>query len=203
MLSSYADLFKLEANILAGLERMGAKSAENLIQAIENGKQISFARFIYALGIRHVGEHVAALLAANFESLEALTSCSTEDLVSVEGVGPVVAKSIVSFFSREENMIIVHRILNSGVQIEFESQPADDRLDGRVFVLTGTLESLTRRQAKDMIAAAGGKVSGSVSRNTDYVVAGESAGSKLAKARELGVPIIDEVALREMLNLRE
>ena len=99
-------------------------------------------------------------------------------------------------------MIIVHRILNSGVQIKFESQLTDVRLDGRVFVLTGTLESLTRRQAKDMIAAAGGKVSGSVSRNTDYVVAGESAGSKLAKARELGVPIIDEVALREMIEQR-
>ena len=202
MLSSYADLFKLDANTLAGLERMGAKSAENLIQAIENGKQISYARFIYALGIRHVGEHVAVLLAAHFESLEALTNCSTEGLVSIEGIGPVVAESIASFFSREENLIIVDRILNSGVQIAFESQLTDGRLEGRVFVLTGTLESMTRRQAKDMIAAAGGKVSGSVSRNTDYVVAGESAGSKLAKARELGVPIIDEVALREMIEQR-
>jgi len=201
LLTSYADLFKLDVETLAGLERMGAKSAANLIQAIENGKRISFARFIYALGIRHVGEHVAVLLAAHFESLGALANCSIEDLVAVEGIGPVVAKSIANFFSREENMLIVDRILDSGVQIAFEVKKTIGLLDSKVFVLTGTLESMTRRQAKEMITAAGGKVSGSVSRNTDFVVAGESAGSKLAKARELGIQIIDEVALREMLDL--
>jgi DNA ligase (NAD+) len=203
LLTSYADLFQLDVKTLAGLERMGAKSAENLIEAIENGKRISFARFIYALGIRHVGEYVAVLLAANFESLEALASCSIEDLVAVDGIGPVVAKSIASFFNREENLIVVHRILDSGVQIEFEVKKTISLLDGKLFVLTGTLESMTRQQAKEMITAAGGKVSGSVSRNTDFVVAGESAGSKLAKARELGIQIIDEVALREMLDPRE
>jgi DNA ligase (NAD+) len=203
LLTSYADLFKLDGEILAGLERMGAKSAANLIQAIEKGKRISFARFIYALGIRHVGEHVAVLLAAHFESLEALVSCSKDDLIAIEGIGPVVAESIASFFNREENLIIVDRILHSGVQIVFEVQKMTGSLDGKVFVLTGSMESMTRRQAKEIIAAAGGKVSGSVSRNTDYVVAGESAGSKLAKARELGIQIIDEVALREMLGHRE
>jgi DNA ligase (NAD+) len=203
LLTSYADLFKLDGEILAGLERMGAKSAANLIQAIEKGKRISFARFIYALGIRHVGEHVAVLLAAHFESLEALVSCSKDDLIAIEGIGPVVAESIASFFNREENLIIVDRILHSGVQIVFEVQKMTGSLDGKVFVLTGSMESMTRRQAKEIIAAAGAKVSGSVSRNTDYVVAGESAGSKLAKARELGIQIIDEVALREMLGHRE
>jgi DNA ligase (NAD+) len=203
LLTSYADLFKLDGEILAGLERMGAKSAANLIQAIEKGKRISFARFIYALGIRHVGEHVAVLLAAHFESLEALVSCSKDDLIAIEGIGPVVAESIAGFFNREENLIIVDRILHSGVQIVFEAQKMTGSLDGKVFVLTGSMESMTRRQAKEIIAAAGGKVSGSVSRNTDYVVAGESAGSKLAKARELGIQIIDEVALREMLGHRE
>ena len=203
LLISYADIFKLDAETLAGLERMGAKSAANLIQAIENGKRISFARFIYALGIRHVGEHVAVLLAAHFESFEALVSCSKDDLVAIEGIGPVVAESIASFFNREENLIIVDRILHSGVQIVFEIQKMTGSLDGKVFVLTGSMESMTRRQAKEMIAAAGGKVSGSVSRNTDYVVAGESAGSKLAKARELGIHIIDEVAFMEMLDLEE
>ena len=202
LLTSYADLFKLDGEILAGLERMGAKSAANLIQAIENGKRISFARFIYALGIRHVGEHVAVLLAAHFESLEALVSCSKDDLIAIEGIGPVVAESIAGFFNREENLIIVDRILHSGVQIVFEVQKMTGSLDGKVFVLTGSMESMTRRQAKEMIAAAGGKVSGSVSRNTDYVVAGESAGSKLVKARELGIPIIDEVAFREMIDHR-
>jgi len=200
LLTSYADLFKLDAKTLAGLERMGAKSAANLVQAIENGKRISFARFIYALGIRHVGEHVAVLLAAHFESLEALVGCSKDGLIAIEGIGPVVAASIASFFSRKENLIIVERILYSGVQIVFEVPKMAGRLDGKVFVLTGTLQSMTRRQAKEMIAAAGGKMSGSVSRNTDYVVAGESTGSKLAKARELGIDIIDEDAFREMID---
>jgi len=200
LLTSYADLFKLDAETLAGLERMGAKSAANLIEAIENGKRISFARFIYALGIRHVGEHVAVLLAAHFESLDALVSCAKEDLIAIEGIGPVVAQSITIYFNREENFAIVDRILDSGVQIVFEVQKTARSLDGKVFVLTGAMEGLTRRQAKEMIAAAGGKVSGSVSRNTDYVVAGESAGSKLTKARELGIPVIDEIAFREMLD---
>ncbi len=202
LLTSYADLFKLDAETLADLERMGAKSAINLIQAIESGKRISFARFIYALGIRHVGEHVAVLLAAHFESLEVLVSSSKDDLIAIKGIGTVVAESIAGFFNQEENLNIVHRILNSGVQIVFKVHKKTGLLEGKIFVLTGTLVSKTRRQAKEMIAAAGGKVSGSVSRNTDYVVAGESAGSKLVKARELGIPIIDEVAFKEMLGQR-
>ena len=124
-------------------------------------------------------------------------------LETIEGIGPVVAESISNFFNQEENLTIVDRILQSGVQIVFEGQKMTELLAGKVFVLTGTMESMTRRQAKEMIAAAGGKVSGSVSRNTDYVVVGESAGSKLAKARELGIHIIDEVAFREMLDQRE
>jgi DNA ligase (NAD+) len=203
LLTSYADLFKLNAETLADLERMGAKSAINLIQAIESGKRISFARFIYALGIRHVGEHVAVLLAAHFESLEVLVSSSKDDLIAIKGIGTVVAESIAAFFNQEENLNIVHRILNSGVQIVFKVHKKTGLLEGKIFVLTGTLVSMTRRQAKEMIAAAGGKVSGSVSRNTDYVVAGESAGSKLVRARELGIPIIDEVAFKEMLEHRE
>jgi DNA ligase (NAD+) len=202
LLTSYADLFKLDAETLADLERMGAKSAINLIQAIESGKRISFARFIYALGIRHVGEHVAVLLAAHFESLEVLVSSSKDDLIAIKGIGTVVAESIAAFFNQEENLNIVHRILNSGVQIVFKVHKKTGLLEGKIFVLTGTLVSMTRRQAKEMIAAAGGKVSGSVSRNTDYVVAGESAGSKLVRARELGIPIIDEVAFKEMLGRR-
>ena len=203
LLTSYADLFKLDEETLAGLDRMGAKSAVNLIQAIETGKRISFARFIYALGIRHVGEHVAVLLAAHFASLEALVSCSKDDLITIEGIGPVVAESIAAFFNQEENRNMVHSILHSRVKIVFEVHKKTGLLDGKVFVLTGTLASMTRRQAKEMIAAAGGKVSGSVSRKTDYVVAGESAGSKLAKARELGIHIIDEVAFRDMIDHRE
>jgi DNA ligase (NAD+) len=123
--------------------------------------------------------------------------------MAIEGIGPVVAESIADFFNQEENLGIVDRILQSGVQVVFEGQKMTGRLDGKVFVLTGSMESMTRRQATERVAAAGGKVSGSVSRNTDFVVAGESAGSKLAKARELGILIIDEIAFREMIDHRE
>jgi len=200
MVSSYADLFKLDAESLAALDRMGAKSAENLMDAIESSKQVSFARFLYALGIRHVGEHIAVLLAGQFDSLEMLTNCSDEQLTAVEGVGPVVAKSFASFFRQTENLAAVQRILSSGVQILFETPAKTGGLADKTFVLTGALETMTRRQAKEMVEAAGGKVSSAVSRNTDFVVAGESPGSKLAKAQELRVEILDEAAFKLMLG---
>jgi DNA ligase (NAD+) len=199
-LSSYADLFKLSEETLAGLERMGAKSASNLISAIESSKLISFARFLYALGIRHVGEHVAVLLADQFDSLEALGNCSKEDLTAIDGVGPIVAESIAGFFKQEENLNTVYRILHSGVRIIFKADKKTGQLDGKTFVLTGTLAGMTRRQAKDMILSAGGKVSGSVSRSTDFVVAGESPGAKLVKAQELGIAVIGENAFKELLS---
>jgi DNA ligase (NAD+) len=196
MVSSYADLFKLDTESFATLDRMGAKSAENLMDAIESSKQIRFARFLYALGIRHVGEHIAVLLAGQFDSLEQLTNCSEAYLTAIEGVGPVVAKSIVNFFGQNKNLAIVRRILNSGVQIIFETPVKTGNLAGKTFVLTGALETMTRPRAKEMIEAAGGKVSSSVSRNTNFVVAGDSPGSKLAKAQELGVEILNEAAFK-------
>jgi len=201
LVSSFADLFDLDVQTVAALDRMGTKSAENLIDAIESGKQIVFARFLYALGIRHVGEYVAGLLADKFDSLELLVECSAENLMAIEGVGPIVAKSIAGFFKQNENLTVIQRLLDSGVKIKFETQKKTDLLDAKMFVLTGTLQSMTRRQASEMIEAAGGKVSGSVSRNTDYVVAGQSPGSKLAKAQELGVEVIDEAAFIDMMNL--
>jgi len=200
VLQSYADLFKLDEETLANLERMGPKSARNLTNAVESSKTVTFARFLYALGIRHVGEHVAALLANHFNSVEDLVRCAREDLESIEGIGPTVAESIVGFFAQKKNLKTIKRILKSGVQIEAGTPRAAEVLDGKAFVLTGTLAGLTRRQAKEMIEAAGGKVSGSVSRNTDYVVAGASAGSKLDKAQQLGIKIIDEETLKDMLS---
>jgi DNA ligase (NAD+) len=200
LVSSFADLFGLDVQTVAALDRMGTKSAENLIDAIESGKQIAFARFLYALGIRHVGEYVARLLADQFDSLELLMDCPLENLTAIEGVGPIVAKSIAGFFKQNENLTVIQRLLGGGVKIEFETQKKTDFLDAKVFVLTGTLQSITRRQAKEMIEAAGGKVSGSVSRNTDYVVAGQSPGSKLTKAQNLGVKIIDESTFKELLS---
>jgi len=200
LLTSFADLFKLDQATLAGLERMGDKSADNLVNAIEASKRISFARFLYALGIRHAGEHVAVLLAENFSSLEDMLNCTEQDLTAIDGVGPVVAESIVEYFSQENNRRTIQAILDSGVQIMFESRKKAGSLDGKTFVLTGSLADMTRRQAKDMITAAGGKVSGSVSRNSDFVVAGESPGSKLARAKELGVAVIDEAGLKKLLS---
>lgn len=199
LVSSFADLFSLDVQTLAALERMGAKSAENLKSAIENSKRVPFARFLYALGIRHVGEHVASLLANQLGGLEDLANCSREDLEVIEGIGPVVAESITNFFDREKNRNAIEQMVDRGVQIVFEPIGKSKRLENKVLVLTGTLPQLSRRQAREMIAASGGKVSGSVSRNTDFVVAGESPGSKLTKARELGVAVIDEAALLELL----
>ena len=200
LVSSYAGLFKLDAESLAALDRMGDKSAENLMNAIESRKQISFARFLYALGIRHVGEHIAVLVADQFDSLDQLTNCGQEQLTAIDGVGPAVAKSIATFFSQKENLATVQRILDSGVEIVFESRAKSGDLAGKSFVLTGALATMTRRQAKEMVEAAGGKVSSAVSRNTDFVVAGESPGSKLAKAQDLGIEILDEDAFRKLIS---
>ncbi len=200
LLTSFADLFKLDKETLAGLERMGDKSGENLILAIEASKKISFARFLYALGIRHAGEHVAALLADQFESLEDLTSCPQQDLTDIDGVGPVVAESIANYFQQEKNLGTIQSILDSGVQIVFEAKRKPAKFGGKMFVLTGTLDGMTRRQAKDMITAAGGKVSGSVSRNTDFVVAGDSPGSKLKRAKDLGLAVIDEAGFKKLFE---
>ena len=200
LLTSFADLFKLDKETLAGLERMGDKSGENLIHAIEASKKISFARFLYALGIRHAGEHVAALLADQFESLEDLTSCPQQDLTDIDGVGPVVAESIANYFQQEKNLGTIQSILDSGVQIVFEAKRKPAKFGGKMFVLTGTLDGMTRRQAKDMITAAGGKVSGSVSRNTDFVVAGDSPGSKLKRAKDLGLAVIDEAGFKKLFE---
>jgi len=198
LLFSYADILQLTEDTLKNLERMGPKSAENIMGAIEKSKQITLARFIYSLGIRHVGEHVAGILAARFGSLEKLISATMDDLIAIEGVGPVVAESIVGFFEQYENRNAVNDIIAGGVRILGDNIREEGRLEGKVFVLTGTLETLTRSQAKKIIEMAGGKVTGSVSRNTDYLVAGTSPGSKLDRANDLGVEIIDEETLRRL-----
>ncbi len=200
LLSTFADIFGLTEAVLSKLERMGAKSAANLKNAIELRKSISFARFLFALGIRHVGEHVATLLADHFSDLRALMNSSREKLEAIEGIGPIVAESIERYFKQEENRHTIKQILDSGVKIEAATRKKTGNLKDRVFVLTGALQNFTRPQAKALIEAAGGKVSGSVSGRTDYVVAGDSPGSKLDRARELGVKIIDEATFNKMLG---
>ena len=200
LVSSFADIFGLDEKVLSALERMGAKSAANLTNAIEQSKSISFARFLFALGIRHVGEHVAALLAGHFSDLQALMNSSREKLEAVEGIGPIVAESIASYFKQEENRRTIKQILDNGVKIEFAVAKTTGKLKDKVFVLTGTLENFTRTDAKVMIEAAGGRVSGSVSGRTDYVVAGSSPGSKLTRAQEMGITIIDEAGFKKLFE---
>ncbi len=200
LLSSFADIFKLDENTLSELERMGAKSAANLVNAIEQSKSIAFARFLFALGIRHVGEHVAALLAGHFDDLDGIVKCSREELEAIDGIGPIVAESIVNYFKQERNRHVIDELFDSGITLGTTARTTTNELEDQVFVLTGSLQNFTRSQAKALIEAAGGRVSGSVSGKTDYVVAGESPGSKLDRAKNLGIKIIDEAQLRELLS---
>jgi DNA ligase (NAD+) len=201
MVKSMADLYDLRVEDLASLERMGAKSAANVVRNIENSKKNPLPRVLTALGIRFVGERTAVFLAEAFGGMDRIASAGLEELQQAEEVGPKVALSISRFFSEPRNRELVERLRAAGLQFTGESaRPKGGPLQGLTFVLTGTLPSLSRDEAKRLIEAAGGKVSGSVSGKTSYLVAGEDAGSKLAKARELGVAVLDERQLRELIE---
>jgi len=197
-----ADLYKLGLLAMANLERMAEKSAGNILSAIEKSKATTLARFIFALGIRNVGEATAKDLARHFGSLDAVMAADVEDLQQVPDVGPVVAASIARFFAEPHNVEVIEQLRAAGVHwTEGESAAVvGSPIAGKTFVLTGALPTLTRDEARDMIEALGGKVAGSVSKKTDYVVAGAEAGSKLDKAQALGVTILDENQFRELLE---
>ncbi|WP_114810674.1 NAD-dependent DNA ligase LigA [Paraburkholderia kururiensis] len=199
-----ADLFSLGFSTLAALDRFADKSAQNLLDSLEKAKKTTLARFIYALGIRHVGESTAKDLAKHFGSLDPIMSASVEALLEVNDVGPVVAESIHQFFAEEHNRTVIEQLRAPGRVTWAEGPPAPKApqgvLAGKTVVLTGTLPNLTREAAKEMLEAAGAKVAGSVSKKTDYVVAGADAGSKLAKAEELGVSVLDEEGMRKLLE---
>ncbi len=202
LIKTPADLYQLGMQALANLERMAEKSAANLLAAIGNSKQTTLARFIFALGIRNVGEATAKDLARHFGGLDALMEADVDALQQVPDVGPVVAASIARFFAEAHNIEVVEKLRAAGVAWE-EGVPtpmANAPFAGKTFVLTGTLPTLTREAAKELIEARGGKVAGSVSKKTHYVVAGADAGSKLEKAQELGVTILDETQFRELLE---
>ena len=200
-----ADLYRLGLLALANLERMAEKSASNLLEAIERSKTTTLARFIFALGIRNVGESTARDLARHFGALDALLEADETALLAVPDVGPIVAQCLLQFLAEPHNREVIEQLRAAGIVFpEGEGEAAElGPLAGKMLVLTGTLPQLARDEAKALIEAAGGKVSGSVSRKTHYVVAGSEAGSKLAKAQELAVPIIDEAQLRILLNLPE
>lgn len=201
LVTTPADFYKLGLIALAELDRMAEKSAQNVLDALAHSKSTTLPRFIYALGIRHVGESTAKTLARHFGTLDALMAASEEEMLAVEDVGPVVAQSILGFFHDPLNRELIAQLRAAGVHwdesvVERDAQP----LTGKTFVLTGTLPKLKRDEAQALIEAAGGKVSGSVSKKTSYVVAGEEAGSKLVKAESLGIPVLDEEAFLQLLE---
>jgi len=195
-----ADLYRLGFTAVANLERMGEKSADNLIQAINQSRTTTLARFIFALGIRHVGETTAKDLANHYRDMHAIMDATGEDLLTVHDVGPVVADSITGFMQEPHNREVIEQLLASGMILSVEEKKVSAALAGKTFVLTGTLPTLSRDEAKEQLERAGAKVAGSVSKKTDYVVAGDDAGSKLTKAEELGVPVIDEATMLGLLG---
>jgi DNA ligase (NAD+) len=200
LVKNVADLYKLTKDDLLKLERMGEKSAENVLGEIEASKKLPLERVIYGLGIRMVGERTAQFLAEHFGSLDAIMNASAEELEEVNEVGPRIAESIIEFFGDEHNRKLVSDLRKAGLTFTGQKKEKGTKLAGKTFVLTGTLERHTRDEAKKMVEDAGGRVSGSVSKKTDYVVAGSDAGSKLDKARELGVTVIGEAELEELLR---
>ena len=201
LITNYADLYDLKLEQIIPLERMAEKSAQNLIDGIAKSKEQPFEKVLYAVGIRFVGKTVAKDLAEAFTSIEKLKAATEEELLAVDSIGPRIAESVINFFKNETNLNIISRLQQAGLQFEMEEKElVSNLLEGKKIVITGTLPTLSRNEAKELIEKHGGKTTSSVSKNTDFVLAGESAGSKLTKAQDLGVEIWDEEKLRTELN---
>lgn len=206
LVHDFADLYALDVPTLAKLERLATKSATNLIEAIAHSRQRGLARLLHGLGIRHVGERVATLLASRYETLDVLAAATAEELAQVNEIGPVIAESVYQFFTHAENLHTIERLRQAGVHFEYSetvdtSTTTAQVLRDKTFVLTGTLPTMTRPQAQALIVAAGGRVTSSVTRKTDYVVAGADPGSKYQQAERLNIPIVDEDGLRKLLQV--
>ncbi len=202
LISSHADLYFLQRDQLIGLDRMAEKSADNLLRAIDSSRRVPLDRFLYALGIRHVGEHIAKVLAQHYGELKKIMRAQEEELMAINEIGPQVASSIVTFFREPRNQKLIERLFEGGVRIEKQqgAAEADQRFAGKTFVFTGALEKFTRKEAEKLVEERGGRAASSVSKKTDYLVAGPGAGSKLEKARSLGVAVITEDDFLEMLQ---
>jgi DNA ligase (NAD+) len=199
LITDAADIFSLQKEDIEVLERFGEKSAENIIKEIDVKKKISFSRFLWALGILHVGEETARDLAEHFSTLEKLEKASLEEINSIENIGPAVSKSVFDYFKNKANLAFIEKLKKNGVEIKKADKKTVGKFSGLIFVLTGTLSSMSRELAKEKILKLGGKVSGSVSKNTNYVLAGESAGSKLDEAKKLGIKVISEQDFLKMI----
>jgi DNA ligase (NAD+) len=194
-----SDIYRLKKEDLVNLERMGEKSAQNLLEEIERSKNAGLARLIFALGIRYVGERLAEILAEHFPSLEALSNATYEELIKIPEIGPRIAQSIVDFFRNEENRKLIQELKELGVKTEAE-KPKEGPLSGKTFVFTGTLSAFTREEARRLVESLGGRVASSVSRKVDYVVVGADPGEKLRKAQELGITILTEEEFRKLVG---
>jgi DNA ligase (NAD+) len=202
LVKDFADLYKLKEENIACLERMGEKSAKNLIEAINNSKKAGFKRLLFAFGIRHVGERAADLLSHNFSSIEELKSASKETIESIHEIGLKVSESVIRFFAERKNIEVINRLKLARVNMEtVQKKEQKNFLRGKQFVLTGALAKYSRNKAKELIVSAGGRVTSLVSKKTDYVLAGEKPGSKLEKAKTTGIKIIDEKAFEEMVGI--
>lgn len=200
LLQNAADIYRLDYEKIAALDRMGEKSAENLQNAVEKSKENDLSKLVFALGIRHIGQKAAALLAEQFLTMEAIADAKKEEILSIDGFGEVMADAVVQFFALEQSRELIDALAASGVNMRSKKEIVDTRFEGKTFVLTGTLPTMTRSEAGKIIESFKGKTASSVSKKTDYVLAGEDAGSKLTKAQQLGIPIISEAEFREMIK---
>ena len=199
MIGSPADLYYLDADEIAKLDRMGKKSAENTIKAIESSKKNDLSRLLYALGIRQVGAKAGKVLAAHFKSFDALASAGLDELTEIPDIGPITARFILEWLENPQSRHLIGRLKSAGVNMEYLEQQVNNHFEGMTFVLTGTLTKFTRQEAGKLVEERGGKAASSVSKKTTYVVAGENAGSKLSKAQELGIPVLSEDEFLAML----
>ena len=200
LICNAADIYLLKASDIAKIERMGEKSGENLVNAINKSKENDLSKLVYALGIRHIGQKAAKLLSDRFGNIESIISASVEEISSIDGFGEIMAQSVVEFFSHKESIDLIERLRTYGVNTVSKKEVKGNIFEGKTFVLTGTLPTLSRKEASDIIEQFGGKTSSSVSKKTDYVLAGEDAGSKLKKANDLGVTVISEEEFRNMFE---
>jgi DNA ligase (NAD+) len=199
LVKDFADLYKLKNSDLVDLERMAEKSADNVVKAIEASKSRPLWRFVTALGIRHIGDQSAQILAEHFGSLDKLMEATQEELADIDQIGPTMAKSVYEYFHNSKNKQVIDELLSAGVKPEQPKSKRSEKLAGKTIVVTGTLENFTRQQIEQAIRQAGAKSSSSVSKKTDFVLVGDNPGSKLDKARKLGVKVIDEQEFLELL----